>query len=661
MAGITRLKSDWQKQHGLTEWGERAFIPGTMDDEIVETNQNFSPGSIDISKIKNLVVDTIVATSGTIGGFDIGSDYLRDTANSFGLASTVTGGNDVRFWAGDTYANRATAPLVLYENGAAVFKSVTLSDSVSLNGLITGSEPAIQGWQLTSVFSPLSTYEVQWSSGSLILLDGTTYAISSGLVDMDINTTYYVYFDKNASTTVLQSTKVATDAVGSGKILLATTRPTYVSGKTAIYNTFGGATYNPSFYVSGSENIIARTITATEIVANTITANEIAANTITAGEIFAGTITATEIAATTITGANINTLNISGKTATFDTGTIGGFTMSGTTLSATNFSVISGAANTARLQVGTGATAGGINSANAGGDIVHWAGSTHANRATAPFRVDAAGNVTMISATIGDNTVTELNAVNLAFHVCAAISSPAIGLLGSTLFAAYSDAATPLISISGNDATANNKQMWSSYKIATDFGVAPYLATATAGTVAVSASFAGMMVIGTDDWDCRSSDAIRKNNGAVTIVGGATPHFGLLGHDPTATYLLILTSSTTVKRYSGISGTTITYVDTITLDTAVNTSKGFFFEDTNNRYICVDTTNSVIRRFNSSGTTVDTVAYTIDITKVTGLAMINDRVYMVIASGAGGDSGVAGSAGAQVINADLLPTTMTRE
>src|SRR3990167_4729455 len=42
----------------------------------------------------------LTATSGTIGGFSIGADYLRDAANSFGLASTVSGGDDVRFWAG---------------------------------------------------------------------------------------------------------------------------------------------------------------------------------------------------------------------------------------------------------------------------------------------------------------------------------------------------------------------------------------------------------------------------------------------------------------------------------------------------------------------------------------------------------------------------------
>lgn len=63
------------------------------------------------------ITGTIIATSGTIGGFDIGADYIRDAANSFGLASTVTGGDDVRFWAGATFANRGSAPFSITESG----------------------------------------------------------------------------------------------------------------------------------------------------------------------------------------------------------------------------------------------------------------------------------------------------------------------------------------------------------------------------------------------------------------------------------------------------------------------------------------------------------------------------------------------------------------
>lgn len=67
-----------------------------------------------------IISGDITATTGTIGGFSVGSDYIRDAANTFGMASTVTGGDDVRFWAGATFANRATAPLRFTEGGTGV-------------------------------------------------------------------------------------------------------------------------------------------------------------------------------------------------------------------------------------------------------------------------------------------------------------------------------------------------------------------------------------------------------------------------------------------------------------------------------------------------------------------------------------------------------------
>ena len=104
-------------------------------------------------------------------------------------------------------------------------------------------------------------------------------------------------------------------------------------------------------------------------------------------------------------GGSTNYLNWDGSTLTISgalsasSGTIGGFTISSTTFAATNLSIVSGVANTAHIAVGTGANLGGLNSANAGTDIVFWAGATHANRATAPFRVNAAGDLVATSVT----------------------------------------------------------------------------------------------------------------------------------------------------------------------------------------------------------------------------------------------------------------------
>jgi hypothetical protein len=91
---------------------------------------------------------SITSTSGTIGGFSLGADYIRDAANSFGLASTVTGGDDVRFWAGDTFANRATAPFRVTEAGAVT--------------MISGS---VGGWTINSTYLAKDTGTNSTSAG----------------------------------------------------------------------------------------------------------------------------------------------------------------------------------------------------------------------------------------------------------------------------------------------------------------------------------------------------------------------------------------------------------------------------------------------------------------------------------------------------------------
>jgi len=85
------------------------------------------------------IAGTITANAGAIGGFNIGADYIRDAANSFGLASTVTAGDDVRFWAGDTFANRASAPFRITEAGLATivggtFQSATSGKRIVISG-----------------------------------------------------------------------------------------------------------------------------------------------------------------------------------------------------------------------------------------------------------------------------------------------------------------------------------------------------------------------------------------------------------------------------------------------------------------------------------------------------------------------------------------------
>jgi hypothetical protein len=74
-------------------------------------------------------------------------------------------------------------------------------------------------------------------------------------------------------------------------------------------------------------------------------------------------------------------------------GSIGGWSLVSNCIYSTNIWLFSGAATVARLEVGTGTTHGGVVSAGASDDVVFWAGNEYLNRAIAPFRATAGGEV----------------------------------------------------------------------------------------------------------------------------------------------------------------------------------------------------------------------------------------------------------------------------
>lgn len=146
-----------------------------------------------------IITGTITATTGTIGGFDIGADYIRDTANSFGLASTVTGGNDVRFWAGDTFVNRGTAELRIYEDGSIVGTNATFTGALYATSGWIGSATALvyesQGIN-TGITGFIRGGQTSYNTGIGYFLgyDTGTYKLSIG------NTTNYLTWDGTALT-----------------------------------------------------------------------------------------------------------------------------------------------------------------------------------------------------------------------------------------------------------------------------------------------------------------------------------------------------------------------------------------------------------------------------------------------------------------------------
>src|ERR1035437_3836521 len=124
------------------------------------------------------VVGTInVTAGGTVGGFNVGADYVRDVANTFGLASTITGGDDIRFWAGDTFANRATAPFNVTEAGVVAGSNVTITGGAVATSVL---DVNVVSANSNIVFTSTSNTVISWSSGSITTAKGITYTISAG-------------------------------------------------------------------------------------------------------------------------------------------------------------------------------------------------------------------------------------------------------------------------------------------------------------------------------------------------------------------------------------------------------------------------------------------------------------------------------------------------
>jgi len=80
MSGISRLKNPIFDKLGLNEWGQRDIIQNDFNSEIIETNQEFQSGTIDVSKIKNLKVESLdVSITGFVKS---GKDSFDDDVNA---------------------------------------------------------------------------------------------------------------------------------------------------------------------------------------------------------------------------------------------------------------------------------------------------------------------------------------------------------------------------------------------------------------------------------------------------------------------------------------------------------------------------------------------------------------------------------------------------
>lgn len=277
-------------------------------------------GKLSISQLSAISADLGTITAGTVTGATI---QTASSGDRFVMTSTTfrgieTGGNvifEILLTGGDAgdviMGDDATGKYAKWDDSAGTFtvSQGTLSSPV-ITSVQSGSDPSMSEWTYSGAFSVTDADTVAWATGTLTLSTGQTFSIT-GANTGNMTAKTYIYFDKDASTTLFQTTTTLSTAVGTNKILIAVAEN---STDEAVYFAFNKNEMN----IDGA-NIKARSITASEIAADTITANEIAANAITSSEINAGAVTATKISVTTLSA-------ISADLGTITAGTITGGT-----------------------------------------------------------------------------------------------------------------------------------------------------------------------------------------------------------------------------------------------------------------------------------------------------------------------------------------------
>lgn len=122
------------------------------------------------------ITGKVTASSGAIGGWLIGTTSLTDAAGTVGMSSAVTGGDDIRFWAGN--ATPASAPFRVTESGIVNASNINIT-----GGSINVATDATIGNNLNlGVSSYTGSKSIIWSSDVGISAD---LSVQSG--DMVIN------------------------------------------------------------------------------------------------------------------------------------------------------------------------------------------------------------------------------------------------------------------------------------------------------------------------------------------------------------------------------------------------------------------------------------------------------------------------------------------
>lgn len=544
-----------------TDFGQTTpgFILGIDDDDdTAKFEIGDSTDSLTWDGTTLTITGTITATTGSIGGFDIGADYIRDAANSFGLASTVTGGDDVRFWAGDTYANRATADFRVTEAGALVATNATITGgdltSSQLNNNTVDTDQivalavtnakindlAVSKLTAGTITSQAITLAIAAGTGDVKIQAGktdfgdTTAGFILGMDDSDSDKPKFEIGDASNSLTWNGSTLTVTGTITTTSATIGgwSVGTDYIRDAAGVVGMSSAVTVaddvrfwagdatpgSAEFRVTESGALTASSATITGVV----TANTGYIGGTSGWVIAAGKITSTGLGIATTTGdatyafwagddtpgnAEFRVSHAGALTATSATitgsitstsGTIGGWSIGATALTS-----------------GTGATTVGLDSGGTNPAI--YAGS--ATPASAPFRVTQAGALTATSATItgGDLTNSELNndTVNTDQIVALAVTNAKINDLAVDKLTAGT-ITSKSITLAVTDTTGDVKIQAGK----TDFG------DTTAG-----------FILGIDDSDANkakfeigdASNSLSWNGSTLAITGSITATTGTIG------------------------------------------------------------------------------------------------------------------------------------
>lgn len=261
----------------------------------------------------------------TIMGFYNGTAWktYMDNTGLFYLTGSANG--NALLWDGNTLTIKGN----LAVGSSVPNTAVTGLGTLATQNTVTNTQ--VTGLGTLATANSVSTAQVT-GLGALATRDNITlsYVTDKGSL-AGLSSVSAAEIDANAVT----NAKIAADAVTEGKLAANAVTSGKISAGAIVAEKIAADAITADKISAGSitaVKIAASAIEADKIAAGAITAAKISAGAIEADKIAAGAITAVKISANEIDASKVSSLSFTGKTATFDQGSVGGWTMDGTGL-----------------------------------------------------------------------------------------------------------------------------------------------------------------------------------------------------------------------------------------------------------------------------------------------------------------------------------------